>query len=239
LKKSETDNYSKIAKGGKWKKWHEPCSYVNTFQSFFQTNINTTMKRLLLALLLCGALTNTTSVFAQSSKSTPSRFTVSTGIGLFPTYYKSDEGKGIPPLNLRLGYDISKSFGLSAFMGYSTTKSSPDIFTENEDSYITNKTKVFGLRFDVKKELTDRCAIYGGGMVNYFHADVKEFNNNTKALVLRPEGTPTPFNPNAKKGKLAYTAFFGTSLKVAKKVSLYGEIGYGISIANLGITVRI
>ncbi|MBK8567498.1 MAG: outer membrane beta-barrel protein [Saprospiraceae bacterium] len=192
-----------------------------------------------MALLLCGALTNTFSVFAQSSKSTPSRVTVSTGIGLFPTYYKSDEGKGVPPLNLMLGYDITKNFGIAAFMGYSTTKSSPDIFSENENSSISNKTKVLGLRFSVKKELNDKFSFYGGGMFSYFHADVKEIDKNTKALVVRPEGSPTPFNPNAKKGKLTYTAFFGSSLKVAKRVSLFAEIGYGISVANLGITVRI
>lgn len=197
------------------------------------------MKRLLIALLLCGALTNTSVIFAQSSKSTPSRFTISTGIGLFPTYYKSDESKGVPPLNLRLGYDITKSFGVSTFFGYSTTKSSPDIFAENENSHINNKTMVYGLRFDVRKELSDKLNFYGGGMVNYFHADVKEYDNNTKALVVRPEGTPTPFNPDAKKGKFTYTAFVGATVNIAKKVGLYGEIGYGISIANLGITVRI
>ncbi len=197
------------------------------------------MTRLWLALLLFGAVTNTSSVFAQSSKSTPSRFSISAGIGLFPTYYKSDESKGIPPLNLRLGYDITKSFGVSAFMGYSTTKSNPEYFNEKENSFIDNKTKVFGLRFDVRKEVGNKVNIYGGGMVNYFHADVKEYDNKTKALVVRPEGTPTPINPDSKKGKLTYTAFVGSSLKVAKKVSLFGEIGYGISIANMGITVRI
>jgi outer membrane scaffolding protein for murein synthesis (MipA/OmpV family) len=197
------------------------------------------MKRLLVALLLSGALANTTSVFAQSSKTTPSRLTISTGVGLFPTYYKSDESKGLPPLNCKIGFDISKNFGLGLFTGYSSTTSSPDIFVEGTNSYITNKTKVFGLRAEFRKEFTDRVAGYGGSMVGLYHTDVKEFNNSTKALVVREKGTPTPFNPNAKKGRVAYTAFMGASYKIAKKLSLYGEIGFGISIANLGVTVRI
>ncbi len=197
------------------------------------------MKRLLVALLLSGALTNTVATFAQSSKTTPSRLTISTGIGLFPTYYKSDESKGLPPLNFKLGYDVSKNFGLGLFMGYSSTTSSPDIFAEGTNSYITNKTKVAGLRAEFRKEFSDRIAGYGGSMLGYYHTDVKEYNNTTKAVVLREEGTPTPFNPNAKKGKLSYTAFMGATYKVAKKVNLYGEIGFGISIANLGVTVRI
>jgi Outer membrane protein beta-barrel domain len=197
------------------------------------------MKRLLVALLLCGALTNTVTTFAQSSKTTPSRLTISTGIGLFPTYYKADESKGLLPINCIVGYDVAKNFGLGLFMGYSSTKSSPDIFAEGTNSFITNKTKVVGLRAVFRKEFSERVAGYGGSMLGYYHTDVKEYNNTTKALVVREEGTPTPFNPKAKKGKMSYTAFMGATIKVAKKVNLYGELGFGISIANLGITVRI
>jgi Outer membrane protein beta-barrel domain len=197
------------------------------------------MKRLSVALLLCGALANTLTVSAQSSSSTPSRFTISTGIGLFPTYYKASESKGFVPVNFKLGYDVSKNFSLGTFFGYSSTTSHPDIFGEGTNSYITNKTKVFGLRGEFRKEFSERVSGYGGSMFGYHHADVKEFNQDTRLLVVRPTGGPTPFNPRAKKGKFTYTAFMGATVKVGKKVNVYGEIGYGISIANLGVTVRI
>jgi hypothetical protein len=196
------------------------------------------MKRLLAALLLCGALSNTSPICAQSS-STPSRFTISTGIGLFPTYYKAGEGSKILPLSVKFGVDVSKNFSLGAFFGYSSTTAKPNIFNDGIDSYIVNKTKVFGLRTEFKREFTNRIQGYGGTMIGYHHADVNEYNNGTKALVIRASDAPTPFNPNEKKGKITYSAFMGATLKLAKRLNIYGEIGYGISIANLGISVRI
>ena len=196
------------------------------------------MKRLFAALLLCGALTNTSSLFAQSS-STPSRITICTGIGLFPTYYKAKDRSGFLPLSFKLGVDLSKVFSLGAFFGYSSTTAKPKIFADGEGSYVTNKTKVFGLRGEFKKAFSEKVEGYGGSMLGYHRSDVKEFNNSTKAIVVRGSEAPTPFNPNQKKGKLVYSAFIGATVKVAQKVNVYGEIGYGISIANLGVSVRI
>lgn len=192
-----------------------------------------------MALLLCGAIGNTTTLSAQSSKSTPSRITISTGIGLLPTYTKASENNGMLPVSFMLGYDLTKNFSLGAFFGFSSTTSSSKDFIDNGGSFVTNKTKVFGLRTEVKKPFSEKVAGYGGVMLGVHHADVKEYQNQTKALVVRPEGGPTPFNPNAKKGRLAYAAYMGATYKVAKRVSLYGELGYGISIANIGVTVRI
>lgn len=196
------------------------------------------MKRLITALLLCGALSSTSTLFAQSS-TTPSRFTISTGVGLFPTYYKAGEGAKVLPLSMKFGLDVSKNFSLGAFFGYSSTTAKPNIFKDGFDSYIVNKTKVFGLRTEFKREFSDRIHGYGGAMIGYHLADVKEYSSGTKALVIRASDAPTPFNPNEKKGKITYSAFMGASVSLAKRLSLYGEIGYGISIANLGVTVRI
>ncbi|MBI1224048.1 MAG: outer membrane beta-barrel protein [Bacteroidetes bacterium] len=195
------------------------------------------MKRLLVALLLCGALSNTSSIYAQSS--TPSRFTVSTGVGLFPTYYKAGEGAKFLPMSVKLGIDVTKNFSLGAFFGYSNTEAKSSLFTDGFDSYITNKTSVFGIRAELKRDFTERIQGYGGSMIGYNYADVKEYKSGTKALVIRASDAPTPFDPNEKKGKVTYSAFLGTTVKLAKRISIYGEIGYGISIANLGITVRI
>lgn len=196
------------------------------------------MKRLLVALLLCGALSNLSSLYAQSS-SALSRFTISTGVGIVPTYYKAGEGSKFLPLSVKFGIDVSKSFSLGVFGGYSSTTAKPNIFTDGFETYIVNKTKVLGLRAEVKREFSDRIKGYGGAMIGYHHADVKEFNNGTKALVIRSADAPTPFDPNVKKGKVTYSAFMGATVSFTKRLNLYAELGYGISIANLGFTVRI
>lgn len=144
------------------------------------------------------------------------------------------------PLSFRVGIDLSKAFGLGAFFGYSSTKAKPSQLGEGEgSSYLTNKTKVFGLRAAFRKEFSDRVEGYGGSMLSYNHVDVKEFNNVTKTLVIRAADAPTPFNPNQKKGKIVYSAFMGANFKITPRVNLYGEIGYGISVANFGVCVRV
>lgn len=197
------------------------------------------MKRLSVALLLCGALSTTTILTAQSNSSTPSRFTISTGIGLFPTYYKASESTGLPPIMIKAGIDVSKKFSVGAFYGYSSTTSTPKIFSELSDSYLTNKTTVAGLRFEVRSEQFGKLQTYGGSMLGLNHAKVREYNNSTKALVVRDENEPTPFNPNEKNVKMVYSAFLGLNYHIAKRVNIYGELGYGISVANIGVTVRI
>lgn len=196
------------------------------------------MKRLSVALLLCGALSVANTIQAQSS-TTPSRFTVSAGIGLFPTYYRASEHTGVPPLSLRLGVDVTKSFALSSYLGYSTTTAKPAYFSEKFGTYITNKTLVMGLRAELKREFTDRVSAYAGSMLACSRADVKEYSTATNALMIRSTDAPTPFDPNEKKCKLTYSAFVGGTVQLTKRLNLYGELGYGISIANLGLTVRI
>ncbi len=143
------------------------------------------------------------------------------------------------PLSWRLGIDVSKNFTIGTFFGYSATTSKPGIFAEGVDSYITNNTKVFGVRAEIKKAFSERIQGYGGSMIAMHYADVKEYSSKSKALVTRAEDAPTPFNPNEKKGKLTYSAFIGATVKVVKRIDLFGEIGYGISLANLGVCVRI
>lgn len=197
------------------------------------------MKRHIAALLLCGALTNTSVLFSQSSNSTPSRITLSAGIGLFPTYFKAGESSGLPPFTFKAGYDVSKYFSLGGFFGYSSTTAKPKIFAEGTDSHITNKTMVVGIRTEVRKDFSDRIQGYGGSMLGYHYANVNEISNTTNQPVVRANDSPTPINPKAKKGKMTYAAFMGANVKLTKRASIYGEIGYGISIANLGVTIRI
>ena len=197
------------------------------------------MKRHFAALLLCGALTSTSVLFAQSSKTTPSRITLSAGIGLFPTYYKAGESSGLPPFTFKAGYDVSKHFSLGGFFGYSSTTAEPKIFEEGSNSHITNKTMVVGIRAEVRRDFSDRVQGYGGSMLGYHHADVIEISNITSQPVVRANDEPTPINPNARKGKMTYAAFMGANVMLTKRASVYAELGYGISIANMGVTFRI
>lgn len=190
-----------------------------------------------MAFLLCGAFTFTTSLYAQST--TPSRISLSTGIGLVPTYFKAGEGSGMPPVSFKIGVDLTKTFSIGSFFGYSKTTSRSKEFADNYNSYLTNTTMVVGLRGEVKKQFGNRLGAYAGGMLGYTYANVKEFSATTQNQIHRASDEPTPFNPNEKKGKITYSALLGTTLKLTKRVNLYGEIGYGISLLNLGMTLRI
>lgn len=193
-----------------------------------------------MALLLCGAISSTSLLTAQSSHSVASgRISISTGIGLAPTYYKAGETTGLPPLTFKLGVDLTKQFSLAAFAGYSSVTTGEKSFSQDFGSYLVNKTMVVGLRAETKKVFSKKFEVYGGAMLGYHHSDVKEYDSETHVLAVRASDAATPFDPNAPKGKMVYSAFMGANYRFAKKIGAYCELGYGISLVNAGLTFRL
>lgn len=198
------------------------------------------MKKYSKALLLCCAIFSFSLLQAQSSKSNQvGRITISAGIGLVPTYYRAGETTGTVPVMVKIGVNLNKFFSINAFGGFSTVTTGEQNYSADFGSYLTNKTTVLGLRAEVKKEISRKLDIYSGAMLGYHHSDVKEFYAQSKTRAVRSPEDATPFDPNATRGKLAYSAFLGSSYHFSKKLGAFFEVGYGISLINTGLTIRL
>ncbi len=197
------------------------------------------MRRSSLTLGLICALFLSASLTAQSTFSHPGKITARAGIGVVPTYVGSHAEANVPPVSIQLGYQLSKKFSLSAFAGYSSITSSPRVFSDGLVTYIENKSMMAGLRTEFKHELSERLDIFGGSLLGFNYAQVEEFNSATNQSFSRSADAPTPYDPNPAKGQFLYSAFVGADYFLTKNIGVYGEIGYGISLASIGLTFNL
>ena len=182
------------------------------------------------------ALAFFTSLQAQDN----SKFTMSAGLGLVSTFVADGAEVNTPPMTFRAGWQVSPSFNLSAFAGYSnSTSANPYLVNDGQLAQMNNKQKLFGIRAEVRKDFEGKFDIYGGGMLGINRSQIREFDSQNGTVIVREPGAPTPFDPNAPKSQVLYSGFVGGTYYVAKGLGLFAEAGFGISLFTTGITVRI
>ncbi len=175
------------------------------------------------------------------SAQTPSngKFNISAGIGLVPTFVGDATNLNVPPLSLRIGYQVAPSINLSAFGGFSSyTLASPYLISDGKAATLSNKQYLAGVRGEVRKDFSGKFDIYGGGMLGYTHASTREFDPATNETVVRPPKTPSPYNPNGPDNGLLYAGFIGSTYYLHPGIGAFAELGYGVSLFNVGLTVR-
>lgn len=215
------------------------CSIPEHVQTNITHKKSQTMKRHSMALTLSCALFLTFTLTAQSTFIHPGKITVRAGVGIVPTYTGSNAETNTPPLYFQAGYNVSNKFSLNAFAGYSSASTGARFFSDGLATYLTNKSLMTGLRAELRHEWTDRLEMYGGGLIGYNRTFINEYNSATHQPYTRVNTEPTPYNPNAPKGQLLYSGFLGASYFMSKNIGVYGEVGYGISIASVGFTFRL
>lgn len=177
-----------------------------------------------------------TTVQAQNN----AKFSFSAGIGLVPTFVADDANVNTPPLTFRAGYQVTPSFNLSAFAGFSnSTSSTPYLVTDGQLAQMNNKQLLTGLRAEIRKDFDGKFDVYGGGIIGLNRTETTEYDYNTGDVIVRNPDAPTPFDPNAPKSQFLYSGFIGGTYYFAKNVGLFAEVGYGVSLLSTGITVRL
>ncbi len=166
-------------------------------------------------------------------------FSITTGIGLVPTYTGKTAQTDVPALSIQAGYRISQSFSLQGYIGYSAFSSSPKTYSDGIESKVSNKTTTVGVKAQLHKDFTDKLEMYGGIMLGYASFNTTETNVNTGEKVIRDLDSPSPYDPNAPNGEILYSGFVGSKFWFKPKASVFGELGYGISIFNVGFSFRL
>jgi hypothetical protein len=180
------------------------------------------------------------SLFAQTSNFQHGKFNFSAGIGLVPTFVSDATNVNMPPVSLRIGYQVARNFNISAFGGYSSYElASPYLISDGKLATLSNQQFLAGLRGEVRRDFSEKFDVYGGGMLGYSHASTREFNPQTGEKIVRPAKTPTPYDPNGPENGLLYAGFIGSTFYLKQGIGFFAEIGYGVSLVNTGITVRL
>ena len=104
---------------------------------------------------------------------------------------------------------------------------------------VENKQYLFGLRGELRKEISGKFEMYGGGLLGYNHTSIREYDALSKQTISRDADGPTPFDPNQSNGKFLYSGFVGSTYYLHPSVGVFAEVGYGISLLNTGLTIRL
>lgn len=141
-------------------------------------------------------------------------------------------------MTFEIGYRATNVFSFGAFAGYTEVSNLPKVLNDGLESKISNKTTLVGLKGQMHKNFTDQIEMYGGVLLGYAAVKRTETNTKTGEEVVRLAGEPTPYNPNQPKGQLVYSGFLGGKLWLSKNISLFSEIGFGVSLLTTGLSFQ-
>ena len=186
------------------------------------------MKRLMIlmaVLVLALSITNAQTTFKKGD------IELAAGIGLFPTFAKDNATTTIPParFNLRL----APNFSLGAYAAYSSSEAHQVGLPGGAVRDVSNEFYVLGLRAAAHTNRMDNWDIYGGAMLGYNIPKVDETITKEKSDIDGPTFSRPAEN------KVTYSAFVGASYYPMKNIGLFAEVGYGISIFNMGVSLKL
>ncbi len=147
---------------------------------------------------------------------------VNVGLGLARTYY-SYTSTVVPPLSVSAEYGLSDKISVGGFLGFSTAK---------EDWYggeINYSFLIIGARGSYHLTVWDKLDTYAGLMLGY---------NIVSASFDDTFGDYLDDYSVAASG-MALSAYIGGRYGFNEQLSGFVEIGYGISVLNLGVSFKL
>ncbi|MEL6636343.1 MAG: hypothetical protein AAFW73_04730 [Bacteroidota bacterium] len=159
---------------------------------------------------------------------------LSAGIGLLPTVGSNVQSE-LPPVSMNVDYRIAKRASIGAFAAYGSSTFRSDL-PEHLVIPRSGETRqyMFGVRgaahYDFK-----RTDFYGGLLLGYSREEtVTNLSNQGPE-----DAIPQEQDPVLRSGKMIYTAYIGLNQRVTKRLGVFGELGYGISILKFGVNVKL
>ncbi len=158
-------------------------------------------------------------------------------VGLLPTFVADRGHTNIPPISLKAAFYVSKKFSLEAYTAFSSTETGVQTYPDHSVNQTKNDFLILGSRGVVHTYKYKNWDIYGGLMLGYNIPMVKSTTTYPEGPVKEGELQPT-FHREAT-NNFTYSGFVGATYFVKKNLGITGEVGYGISIINVGISYKL
>ncbi len=180
------------------------------------------MRKLLSSLFVCFLLAfGLSTAHAQFEKG---QIDVNLGVGLLPTYLGSGFTSTLPPIGLSVDYGVTDNISIGGFASYSAAKYDFSGFGSNSEWKYTYV--IVGARgayhFEMSNEKFDP---YAGALLGYNVASVTTEDDNIDTSSVSAGG-------------FAYSVFLGARYRFTEKIGVFAELGYGISVLQLGLNVK-
>jgi hypothetical protein len=151
------------------------------------------------------------------------------GIGLLPTFNKDDGKTRILPLLVGADVQVHQHFKIGLSFGYSLTQVEKVVLVNQPISWESNFSTL-GLRLAVNAGRWDDWDVYGGFALHY--------NRTNITITGQPEPEVIQTIGLTDTDSFSYTGFLGAQYMLMPRLGFFGEVGYNISIATVGVKVR-
>jgi len=158
---------------------------------------------------------------AQAQYGGQGQIDINVGVGLGSFLSGTGYKTTVPPISASADYGINDNISVGGYVGYSAAEFD-QILWKTSVTYL-----VVGARGAYHKELVDGIDTYGGVMLGY----------NIANLTMDPDPGP-PFN-DIKAGGVMYGVFAGARYYFTDNIGAHLELGYGIAIAQLGLSIKL
>jgi len=168
---------------------------------------------------------------AQSPNAARYHWELGSNIGLMPTFAKDRPDMLMLPVSAYLDYRLAPNFSVSATGGHSRSALIRNSSITGEPLYYENSYSYAGLRLaaHTSPQRFDRLDIYGGmsAMLVFSDISVGPLNKSASTLVS-----------NQRHNKFVVTGFLGARYALTPRWGIQGELGFGASLLNLGVSYR-
>jgi hypothetical protein len=149
------------------------------------------------------------------------------GIGLLTFGATGDVG--VPPVSFSLDYALKDNITVGGFLGY---YSSSQEFPSFGGTYVFNYSyTIVAARGTYHYPLVDNLDTYGSVLLGYTVGS---------SSIEEPAGANPAFTPAAASvGGVAYGFSVGARYHFTDNIGAFAEVGYGISLLNIGLTYKI
>lgn len=173
---------------------------------------------------------------AQDTKMEAGDVTISAGIGVIPTFFADNSTTLVPPVSLRLGYRVSPMFSISAYGGYSSSETGEIINPNESISRYRNDLLIVGLQPAIHSTYFDNWDIYGGFLIGY---NIPMVDNTTTYPEDQIIDDVQPSFSRPAENNINFSGFIGASYYFGKHTGVFAEVGYGVSLLNLGVNIKL
>lgn len=181
------------------------------------------------------ALLSFVTLNAQDYKIRTGDIQASIGVGLVPTYTADATTTIVPPLSVSVEAFLGKNFSLGAYGAVSKYTGSTTYLNAAVTEYVENTTIMLGVRPTVQSNDMDGWRVYGG-----FVAGVSLPSINKTVTVEKTEtnaeDAPSFSRPVA--NNLLFSGFVGARRILDANTTIFGELGFGISLVNVGVSYK-
>lgn len=178
-------------------------------------------------------------LFAQQERA---GLNLSAAAGVLPTYFKDQATQDFWPISLSAGYRFKGMLSINLYGGHSIATSEIETLADESQVRYRNATTTLGLKTALHTTRFNRFDVYGGSMIALYRSNIRQLKIDGTVSDLPKTDEPSqskPYKYGQPDNKLMLTAFVGASYYATDHLSLYAEAGWGISILEAGLRIKL